>query len=135
VQAALGRERAVAAHLAGQPSPAERAPDHRADALVEAEWHQLPLVVAADQRVVDLVGDVPRMTVPFGDGERLHQLPAREVGHSGIADLARAYEVVECGQDLLDRGARVEGVQLEQVDVVGAEPAQGVLARPDQAGA
>ena len=52
--------RLAAADLAGEPAPAERAPDHRADALVERQRHQLPLVVAADERVVRLVGDVAR---------------------------------------------------------------------------
>ena len=68
VQAAALRQRLAAADLAGQAAPAERAPDQRADALVEAERHQLPLVVAADQRVVDLVGDIARPAVPVGDG-------------------------------------------------------------------
>ena len=60
VQAAAGGQRLAAADLAGEAAPAERAPDERADALVEAERHQLPLVVAADERVVDLVRDVAR---------------------------------------------------------------------------
>ena len=54
------RGRLAAADLAGEAAPAERAPHHRADALVEAERHQLPFVVAADQRVVGLVRDVAR---------------------------------------------------------------------------
>ena len=63
VQAARRRQRLAAADLAGEPAPAERAPDHRADPLVERQRHQLPLVVAADQRVVGLVGDVARQAV------------------------------------------------------------------------
>ena len=54
------RQRLAAADLAGEPAPAERAPDDRADLLVERERHQLPLVVAADERVVRLVRDVAR---------------------------------------------------------------------------
>ena len=56
--------------------------------------------------------------------ERLHQLPAGEVGDADIAQLAGAHEVVERRQHLLDRRAGVEGMQLQQVDVVGAEAAQ-----------
>ncbi len=127
--AALG-QRTAAADLAGEPAPAQRAPDDRADALVEPEGHQLPLVVAADERVVDLVGDIARVAVPVGGGEGLHQLPAREVGDAGVADLPRPYELVERGEHLLDRGGGVEGVQLEEVDVVGAEAPQRILASP-----
>ncbi len=57
------RQRLAAADLAGEPAPAERAPDDRADLLVEGQRHQLPLVVAADQRVIGLVGDVARQAV------------------------------------------------------------------------
>ncbi len=52
-----------------------------------------------------------------------------------MADLPGADELVERGQHLLDGGGRVEGVQLEQVDAVGAQTPQGVLGGPDQAGA
>ena len=63
LQAARRRQRLAAADLAGEPAPAERAPDDRADLLVEAQRHQLPLVVAADQRVVRLVRDVAGQAV------------------------------------------------------------------------
>ncbi len=59
-QAAHFGLRLAAADLAGEASPAERRPDHRTKSLVEAERHQLPFVVAADQRIVGLVGDVAR---------------------------------------------------------------------------
>ncbi len=55
-----GLARLAAPDLAGELAPAERAPDHRADALVAAERHQLPLVVAVEQRVVGLMRDVAR---------------------------------------------------------------------------
>src|SRR6185312_13353872 len=80
VQAALLVQRLTTADLAGEPSPAKRAPDESADVLVDAERHQLPFVVPADEGVVDLVGDVARPTVPVGNGQRLHEMPAGEVG-------------------------------------------------------
>jgi hypothetical protein len=58
MQAAGFRQWLAAADLAGETSPAERAPDQRADFLVEGERHQLPLVLAADQRIVDLMGSI-----------------------------------------------------------------------------
>ena len=77
--------------------------------------------------------DVARPAVLVGDGQRLHQLPAGEVGDADIAHLAGAHQIVERRQHLLDRRAGVEGVQLQQVDIVGAEPPQRVVHRLDQA--
>ena len=125
-------QRLAAADLAGEPSPAERAPDDRAHLLVERQRHQLPLVVAADQRIVGLVGDVAGQAVLLRDGQRLHQVPAREVRAADVADLAGPHQVVERAQHLLDRRHGVEAVELVEVDVVGAEPAQARLDRPDQ---
>ena len=98
-------QRLAAADLAGEPSPAERAPDDRAHLLVERQRHQLPLVVAADQRVIRLVGDVAGQAVFLRDGQRLHQVPAREVRAADVADLAGAHQVVERAEHLLDRAS------------------------------
>ena len=94
----VSRQRLAAADLAGEPAPAERAPDDRADLLVERQRHQLPLVVAADQRVVRLVGDVAGQAVLLRDRQRLHQVPAGEVRAADVADLAGAHQVVERAQ-------------------------------------
>ena len=134
VRACRGSGRLAAADLAGEPAPAERAPDHRADALVERQRHQLPFVIAAEQRVIGLVRDVARKAVALRDRERLHQVPAGEVRAADVADLARAHQLVERGQRLLDRRVGVEAVQLEEVDVVGAEAPQRPP-RPPRSGA
>ena len=132
LQPARFRQRLAAADLAGEAAPAERAPDHRADLLVERERHQLPLVVAADERVVRLVRDVAREAVLLRDGQRLHQVPAGEVRAADVADLAGAHQIVERAERFLDRRQRVEAVQLVEVDVVGAEAAQARLDRAGQ---
>ena len=132
LQAAGLRQRLAAADLAGEPAPAERAPDDRADLLVERQRHQLPFVVAADQRIIGLMGDVAGQAVLLRDGQRLHQVPAGEVRAADVADLAGAHQVVERAQHLLDRRQGVEAVQLIEVDVVGAQPPQARLDRPDQ---
>ena len=126
-------QRLAPAELAGEPAPAERAPDQRADALVEAERHQLPLIVAAEQRVIDLMGGIARIAISLRDRQRFHQLPAGEVRDADIAELAGADEVVERREDFLDGRAGIEGMQLQQIDVVRAEPAQRRLARPRSA--
>ena len=51
-------------------------------------------------------------------------MPTGEVRDTDIADLAGAHELVEGGEHLFGRSEGVETVELEQVDVVGAEPAQ-----------
>ncbi|MNT68299.1 hypothetical protein D3C72_2065200 [compost metagenome] len=76
VQAALFGQGLAAANLAREPPPAQRAPHHGADTLVQAQRHQLPLHVTANQRVVGLVGHVARQAVPVGGSQRFHQLPA-----------------------------------------------------------
>ena len=79
MKAALCRDGLVAANLAGKAAPAEGRPDEGSDALIDGERHQLPLVVASDERVVDLVANVFGPAVALRDGERLHQVPAGEV--------------------------------------------------------
>ena len=114
-----------------RPHP-EGAPHDGAHALVEREGEELPLVVPADERIVGLVSDVPRQAVAFGNRERLHQVPAREVGAADVADLPRAHHVAECAEGLLDGRACIETVELEQIDVLGAQPPQARLDRRDQ---
>ncbi len=75
---------------------------------------------------------VTREAVFLRNGERLHQMPAREIRAADVADFSGAHEIVERVQRFLDRGEGVKGVQLEEVDVIGAEPAQGRLDRMGQ---
>jgi hypothetical protein len=105
VQPARARQRRAAADLPGEPAPAERAPHHRADALVDAERHQRPFVVAPDERVIGLVGDEARVAVAVGGGERLHELPARKAAQilEGEKDKVGAPDDRGDGQDLQGR--------------------------------
>jgi hypothetical protein len=80
------------------------------------------------------VRNVFRVSVRFRDPEGFHQLPAREIGHPGVAHFSGPHEIVQCGQRFLDGGIRIERMQLEQIDVVGAQAAQCVFARVDQSG-
>ena len=83
---------------------------------------QAVVVLRADER-----GAVAGPGGPVGVGD----LPAGEVGVAEVAHLAGADQVVERGERLLDRRARVGLVHLVEVDVVGAEPAQRRLDRAD----
>ena len=61
-------QRLAAADSTCQSPPPKRAPDHCADALIEADRHQLPFVVTTEQRVVGLIGHETRVTVAVRDG-------------------------------------------------------------------
>lgn len=52
------------------------------------------------------------------------QLPARVVGDAGVADPAAGDGGVEGGEGFVEGDGGVPGVQLPEVDVVGAQAAQ-----------
>ena len=60
---------------------------------------------------------------PSGDHGRTPR-PAGVVGDADVRRPAAAHREVERAEGLLDRGARVPGVHLPQVDVVDAQPTQ-----------
>lgn len=121
VESACRGERLAAADFAGEAAPAEWAPDDGADALVESERHEFPFVVAPEEGVVGLVGDVPREAVLVGVGERFHEVPAGEVGAADVADFAGADEVIQDVHSFFDGRFGVEAVELIEVDVVGLQ--------------
>ncbi|MDT5326121.1 MAG: hypothetical protein QOF25_3273 [Mycobacterium sp.] len=79
------------------------------------------------------MGDIAGTMRSVGGRNRLHQLPPREVRHADVPNLALRDEHVELFQDLVDRGLRIVGMQLEQIDAVGPQPTQRLLDRIDQA--
>jgi hypothetical protein len=95
--------------------------------LVDRQRHQLPFVVASDERVVRLMRDVPRQAAFLRDRERLHQMPGGKIRAPDVADLPGSDEVVKRAKRFLDRRFRVEAVELIEVDVVSTEPAQAPL--------
>lgn len=84
------------------------------------------------QRIINLLAGVADQPLALGDRQAFHQVPAREVRATHVAHLSRALEVVKCTQGFLDRRDRIEGMDLIQIKVVGAEPAQRVFAGFDQ---
>ena len=69
----LLRQGLPAADLSGEPSPTQRAPHQGAHTFGKRQRHQLPLVVAAYQRVVDLVGRIARPPILPADSKGLLQ--------------------------------------------------------------
>ncbi|MCP2253655.1 hypothetical protein LY13_002409 [Prauserella aidingensis] len=90
------------------------------------------LDVAVDQAVRHLHGFRPGPAVPVGDRVGPADRPRRHVGQADVPDLARADEVVERAQRLLDGRVRIPGVHPQDVDVVGAEPPEAALERRDE---
>ena len=88
--------------------------------MVRRRGHDLAFHPALQQGILHLGGDQGYL----GDGPSGGQLPAGVVRHPDIADLAAAHRVGHRGQRLLQRHGRIPGVQLPEVDVVGAQPAQ-----------
>jgi hypothetical protein len=67
---------------------------------------------------------IARPTIFLRDGQRFHQVPAREIGATNITDFTGSNQVVERAYGFFDRGKSVETMQLKKVDVVGAQAAQ-----------
>ncbi len=121
VQAADFRQRLAATKLSGEAAPSERAPHQRADSFFNGLRHEFPFVVAADERVVDLVSHVARPSVVAAGVDGFLQMPSGEIGGGDVAHLALAHQLVECVEDFVDGRERVESVHVVDVDVVGAE--------------
>ena len=68
--------------------------------------------------------DEARPAVPLGHLEQTGELPGIHARGAEVARLARTHDVVERFEGLLNRGVRVEPMDLVEVDVVGAEPTE-----------
>src|SRR5262249_56225858 len=64
--------------------------------------------------------------------ERLHKMPAGEIGAGDITDLTAARQRVQRIESLLDRRKRVEAMHVIDVDVVDAETPQARVTGPEQ---
>ena len=95
------------------------------------ERDRVALDVASRQRVVGLRALEALEAPPLRYAQRLHQLPGLEVRAADVAHLARADQVGQRAQRLVDGGLGVGAVDLVEVDAVGAEPLQARLAGLD----
>ena len=110
--------------LPGQHAARERGPREVAQTQVLGRGDELLLDGAVEQRVLDLVGDEQRSERARRRRRRQAHLPAGEVGQADVADPPGGHGVLEGGQRLLPRRQRVPGVELPEVEVVGAQRAQ-----------
>src|ERR1700722_3640005 len=124
-----GLRRLSAPNFSSELAPAERAPDDRADALIASKLHQLPFIIAVEQRIISLVRDVAGIAVTVRSRERLHEMPAGEIQAADVTELACAHELIEGGKRLLDRSVVVLPMELEEVDRLPSEALKGSLDR------
>ena len=108
----------------GQPAASQRAPGDHADPLGGAQAHHLSLFLAVEQVVVVLHRDESRPAVQVGQVQRLAELPRVHRRGPDVAGLALLHHVVKRFQRLFDRRVVVPAMDLVEVDVIRAEPAQ-----------
>ena len=116
-----GRARLVTV-LAGEQAAGERVVRDHAEPVRLAERQQFALDLAKEQVVARLHGVKARHAQDLAPAQRARHPPGGEVRATDVARLARAHDVVERAQGLVDRRLRVWVVQLVEVDVVATEP-------------
>ena len=120
---AVGRRR-LPIVLSGEQPTRERVVRDHADPLFLAQREQLPLDLAEQQVVARLhrleAHEVARLAPP----DRARQPVREEVRAPDVARLPGPDDGVEGLERLVDRRVGIREVQLVEVDVVGAEPAQ-----------
>src|ERR1700693_286719 len=124
VQAAHLRQRLAAADLAREAPPTQRTPHQGAYTFRKRLRHQLPLVVAAHERIVDLVTRIARAPIALTDPQGLLKMPAGKIRRRDITQLAYAYRVIQGSNRLFNRSKPIEGVHMIDVDIVGLQPLQ-----------
>ncbi len=125
-QAGALRWRLAGLVLAGQQSTGQREIGEEADAGRITVGKHLVLGLPIQQAVLILhTGEVGTAW----DGRRFFQHGPGEIGATDFTHLALVDQVAQCTQRLGDRGLGVGGMQLVEVDAVGAQAGQAVLDR------
>ncbi|CAH0326941.1 hypothetical protein SRABI128_05662 [Microbacterium sp. Bi128] len=124
--------RLVALVLAGQPPAAQRRPWQQPDPGVECGRNNFRLDLTDQQAVLRLKRHRGTPAMCLRHMDRLGQLPAQEVGEAVVGDFAAGDGVVQEPEGLLEGRNRVPRVQLVEIDLFYAEPAQRVIECPDK---
>ena len=128
-QPRIRRHRRVAPVLAGQQSAGQREIRQQPQAMRAHRRHQLVLVPADQQRYSSWQETKPDSPWLRAVQTASTTCQAGRLRAADVADLARADQVVERAQRLLDRRQRIGLVHLVEVDPVGAQPLQARLHR------
>jgi hypothetical protein len=115
-------------YLPERKPPPRGAPGDHAEPLLQADRQDLALYVALHERVLGLQTDEPLEAVRFAHGQAPHELPTGEVRDADVAHLPAAHEVGEGREGLFQRCGAVPTMNLIEIDVVGAESPEAVLA-------
>lgn len=118
----LGSSGAV---LSGEEAPGEGVVRDDADTLLGAQRKELAFDFAEEEVVAGLDGIEACGPENLAAADGAGDLVGEEVGAADVADFARADEVIERPEGFVDGGVGVGAVELVEVDVVGAEPAEG----------
>ncbi len=119
---------------AGQEPAAERVVDHGAQAR-DGRVLDVLLLDTAREEVVQLLGDDRAGRADLvGHAAELGDLPGRVVGHAEGADLPLGDELGHGRQGFGERRRTVRLVQVEEVDMVGAEPLEAAVQGGAQSG-
>src|SRR5205814_50190 len=117
---------------AAEQAARERAPRDHPDAVRAARGQHLQLDRARAQVVEALLGDEPEEVARRRPGVRLRDLPAGEVAAPHVHDLAGGDELLHRLPDLVPGCLPVDAVHLVEVDAVGLQAAEALVARaPD----
>ena len=112
-----------------QQASAERAPRDDADPVRLTRRQHLELDHAGVEVVEALLRHQPQRAPPPGGLVGLHHVPAGEVRAADVQHLALGDQQVHRLPDLVPRGVTVDVVHLVEVDVVGLQAPQAVVAR------
>ena len=129
--AGVRRRRGAGRVFAGEHAARQRAVGHDADAVVIAGRQDLDLGHAVHRVVVGLADDRLRHAEVGAQGDDLGDAPAAIVGHAEVSDLPGSDQIADRFDRLDQRRVGIVLVQVVDVDVVGGEPLQAVVAGAD----
>ena len=113
--------------LGREHAPRQRAVGHHAHAIGRRRRKLLGLGAAVDQVVQRLAGHGPVDALGVGQVRRFGDAPSTEIRHAEIAQLAGADQVADGAHGLAQRGVEVGAVEVQDVEVIGAQPAQAAF--------
>src|SRR5262249_8201175 len=117
--------------LAAERAAAQGAPGRDAEAELLRHRNELALDGPLKERVLDLERHERSPPAELRHRLRLRALPRGRVAEPEVADLPLLDERVERAHRLVDRGGPVPGVHPVEIDVIGAQPAERLLALCD----
>ena len=119
-----------AAVLPGEPPAGQRAPHDGAHPVSLDHRQDVPFDVPGEDAVGRLLADESLEAAPLAGPMGLHDHRGREGRTSEVTNLPLMHQVRQRPERLLKRRLRPGAMDLVQVDVVGAQPAEGVLDLP-----